>query len=90
MFFYSVLRDLAKDQAKELDNVRYFILVAFFLDLFLLVQEDEREREVDHASEAGHDFDLIAELTDEDAVKRIVVRMRQSGEEKVSSKSLVA
>lgn len=55
----------------------------FFLEFFLLLQEAEKEHGIDHASEEGHDFDLVAELTDEDAMRRIVVRMRQATEEKV-------
>ncbi|GAA5935882.1 Tof1p [Sporobolomyces koalae] len=83
-FFSSVLRDIRMERLKvrESDTTRFLILVRFFLDFFLLVYHDEESRGISHLSEEGHDFGLIAEMTEPQAIGFVTQRMKVGLEEK--------
>lgn len=70
-------------KVKESDTVRFLFLSRFFLEFFLLVNADERTRGIDTSSDEGHDFDLIAEMTETQAIGFVIDRMRKAFEEKV-------
>lgn len=74
-------------KVKESDTVRFLFLSRFFLEFFLLVNADERARDVDPRSEDAHDFDLIAEMTETQAIGFVIDRMRKGFEEKVRASS---
>ncbi|KAI9609866.1 hypothetical protein H4Q26_006855 [Puccinia striiformis f. sp. tritici PST-130] len=61
-FFLSVLKDIRSEKAKAADSIRLLYLLGFFLDCFLKLREREKSVGILPTSEAGHDFDLIADL----------------------------
>lgn len=71
-------------KVKESDTVRFLYLSRFFLEFFLLVYNDERARGVDPQSDEGHDFDLVAEMTETHSIAFVVDRMKKALEDKVS------
>ncbi|GAA6000092.1 Tof1p [Rhodotorula paludigena] len=84
-FFSSVLRDIRMERLKvrESDTVRFLYLSAFFLDFFLLVYRDDEARGISHLDEErGHDFGMIAELTEPHAIGFVTMRMKNALEEK--------
>ncbi|KAM0754978.1 timeless-domain-containing protein [Meredithblackwellia eburnea MCA 4105] len=83
-FFASVLKDIRMERSKvtENDAIRFLFLGRFFLEFFLLVYKDERERGVDPQSEEGHDFDLVAEMTEPQCIGFITKRMRLALDDK--------
>ncbi|GAA6001966.1 hypothetical protein JCM10207_003015 [Rhodosporidiobolus poonsookiae] len=84
-FFSSVLRDIRMERLKvrESDTVRFLFLARFFLELFLLVYADDEKRGIPHADEErGHDFGMIAEMTEPHAIGFVTLRMRTALEEK--------
>ena len=80
------MRDIKKEKAKELDNVRFLVLVSLFLQYFLLLQQQEQTRNIKHTSEEGHDFDLVAEVTELACLDYVLARIRLSLDEKVDNK----
>lgn len=54
------------------------------MEFFLLVYQDEHTRGVDPTSEEGHNFDLIAEMTEPSSIGFVTQRMKIALEEKVS------
>ncbi|GAA6007730.1 hypothetical protein JCM11491_003944 [Sporobolomyces phaffii] len=83
-FFSSVLRDIRMERLKvrESDTIRFMFLVRFFLEFFLLVYHDEEARGISHLSDEGHDFGLIAEMTEPQAIGFVTQRMKVGLEEK--------
>jgi replication fork protection complex subunit Tof1/Swi1 len=77
-FFASILKDIKMERAKvkEADNLRLLYLSRFFLEYFLLLYNHEREKGIDPKSEEGHDFGLIAEMTEGTSIGYIQARMR--------------
>lgn len=69
-------------KVKESDTIRYLFLARFFLEFFLLVQQDEKKRGVDPMSEDGHDFDVVAELVEPMAIAFVTTKMKGALEEK--------
>lgn len=72
-------------KVKESDTIRFLFLARFFLEFFLLVYQDEQSRGVDPQSDEGHDFDLIAEMTEPASIGFVTGRLRKALEEKVRS-----
>lgn len=70
-------------KVKASDTVRFLFLARFFLEFFLLVYRDEQARGVDPQSDEGHDFDLIAEMTEPQSIAFVTSRMKFALEEKV-------
>ncbi|GAA5903525.1 Tof1p [Sporobolomyces salmoneus] len=83
-FFASILRDIRMERLKvrESDTIRFLFLVRFFLEFFLLVYHEEEERGISHLSDEGHDFGLIAEMTEPQAIGFVTQRMKKGLEEK--------
>ncbi|GAA5852706.1 hypothetical protein JCM8547_002595 [Rhodosporidiobolus lusitaniae] len=84
-FFSSVLRDIRMERLKvrESDNVRFLFLTRFFLEFFLLVYHDDEKRGIPHTDEEnGHDFGMIAEMTEPHAIGFVTLRMRTALEDK--------
>jgi hypothetical protein len=71
-------------KVRESDTIRFLFLVRFFLELFLLVYHEEESRGISHLSDEGHDFGLIAEMTEPQAIGFVTQRMKVGLEEKVS------
>lgn len=85
-FFSSVLRDIRMERLKvrESDTVRFLYLSAFFLEFFLLLYADDEKRGISHLDEErGHDFGLVAEMTEPHAIGFVALRMKNALEEKV-------
>lgn len=85
-FFSSVLRDIRMERIKvrESDTVRFLYLSAFFLEFFLLVYRDDERRGISHLDEEhGHDFGMVAEMTEPHAIGFVTMRMKNALEEKV-------
>ncbi|SGZ16990.1 BQ5605_C020g09086 [Microbotryum silenes-dioicae] len=83
-FFSSVLKDIRMERmkVKESDTIRFLFLSRFFLEFFLLVHADEQARGIDSSSEEGHDFGLIAEMTEPQSIAFVTQRMKVALEEK--------
>ncbi|SCZ93205.1 BZ3500_MvSof-1268-A1-R1_Chr6-2g08528 [Microbotryum saponariae] len=83
-FFSSVLKDIRMERmkVKESDTIRFLFLSRFFLEFFLLVHADEQARGIDPSSEEGHDFGLIAEMTETQSIAFVTQRMKVALEEK--------
>ncbi|GAA5906718.1 hypothetical protein JCM8208_006366 [Rhodotorula glutinis] len=84
-FFSSVLRDIRMERIKvrESDTVRFLYLSAFFLEFFLLVYRDDEKRGISHLDdEHGHDFGMVAEMTEPHAIGFVTMRMKTALEEK--------
>lgn len=85
-FFASVLRDIRMERLKvrESDTLRFLYLSSFFLEFFLLLYRDDERRGISHLDEEnGHDFGLVAELTEPHAIGFVTMRMKNALEEKV-------
>lgn len=76
---------MERAKVREVDNVRYLFLVRFFLEYFLALREYEVSQGVHPASEEGHDFDLIAEISEAATIGYVALRMKLCLEEEVSS-----
>lgn len=74
---------------READNIRYLFLVRFFLEYFLALREYETSSGVDPASEDGHDFDLISEMSDPATIGYVALRMKLCLEDEVSNRGHV-
>ena len=74
---------MERAKVREVDNIRYLFLVRFFLEYFLALREYEVSSGIDPASEDGHDFDLIAEITDPITIGYVALRMKMCLEEEV-------
>ncbi|BGP23540.1 replication fork protection complex subunit Tof1/Swi1 [Rhodotorula toruloides] len=84
-FFASVLRDIRMERLKvrESDTLRFLYLSSFFLEFFLLLYRDDERRGISHLDEeSGHDFGLVAELTEPHAIGFVTMRMKNALEEK--------
>ncbi|GAA5968611.1 hypothetical protein JCM21900_002207 [Sporobolomyces salmonicolor] len=83
-FFASTLRDIRMERLKvrESDTIRFLFLARFFLEFFLMVYHEEETRGISHLSEEGHDFGLIAEMTEPQAIGFVTQRMKVALEEK--------
>ncbi|GAA5975641.1 hypothetical protein JCM10908_005228 [Rhodotorula pacifica] len=84
-FFSSVLRDIRMERLKvrESDTVRFLYLSSFFLEFFLLLYADDEKRGISHLDEErGHDFGLVAEMTEPHAIGFVALRMKNALEEK--------
>ncbi|CEQ41477.1 SPOSA6832_03222, partial [Sporobolomyces salmonicolor] len=83
-FFASTLRDIRMERLKvrESDTIRFLFLARFFLEFFLLVYREEEARGISHLSEEGHDFGLIAEMTEPQAIGFVTQRLKVALEEK--------
>ncbi|KAI5476063.1 hypothetical protein MNV49_000435 [Pseudohyphozyma bogoriensis] len=83
-FFASILKDIRMERlkVKESDTVRFMFLARFFLEFFLLLQADEKKKGISPLSEKGHDFDLIAEMTEPSSIAFVTARIKNSLEEK--------
>ncbi|BGP30852.1 Topoisomerase 1-associated factor 1 [Rhodotorula toruloides] len=84
-FFASVLRDIRMERLKvrESDTLRFLYLSSFFLEFFLLLYRDDERRGISHLDEEnGHDFGLVAELTEPHAIGFVTMRMKNALEEK--------
>ncbi|GAA5880461.1 hypothetical protein JCM16303_005390 [Sporobolomyces ruberrimus] len=83
-FFSSILRDIRMERLKvrESDTIRFLFLVRFFLEFFLLIYHEEESRGISHLSDEGHDFGLIAEMTEPQAIGYVTQRMKVGLEEK--------
>lgn len=85
-FFSSILRDIRMERLKvrESDTVRFLYLSSFFLEFFLLLYADDEKRGISHLDEErGHDFGLVAEMTEPHAIGFVALRMKNALEEKV-------
>ncbi|KWU43381.1 timeless-domain-containing protein, partial [Rhodotorula sp. JG-1b] len=84
-FFSSILRDIRMERLKvrESDTVRFLYLSSFFLEFFLLLYADDEKRGISHLDEErGHDFGLVAEMTEPHAIGFVTLRMKNALEEK--------
>ncbi|GAA5909890.1 hypothetical protein JCM6882_002043 [Rhodosporidiobolus microsporus] len=84
-FFSSILRDIRMERLKvrESDTVRFLFLSRFFLEFFLLLYRDDEARGIPHDDEErGHDFGMVAEMTETSAIGFVTMRMRAALEEK--------
>ncbi|KAK4051924.1 Topoisomerase 1-associated factor 1 [Microbotryomycetes sp. JL201] len=83
-FFKSVLKDIRLEHLKvqESDTVRFLYLSRFFMEFFLLLYDNEKARGIDPQSDEGHDFDLIAEMTEPQSIGFVVRKMHAAMEEK--------
>ncbi|GAA5948542.1 hypothetical protein JCM3765_004917 [Sporobolomyces pararoseus] len=83
-FFASILRDIRMERLKvrESDTIRFLFLVRFFLEFFLLIYHEEESKGISHLSDEGHDFGLIAEMTEPQAIGFVTQRMKVGLEEK--------
>ncbi|TKA58341.1 hypothetical protein B0A53_00079 [Rhodotorula sp. CCFEE 5036] len=84
-FFSSILRDIRMERLKvrESDTVRFLYLSSFFLEFFLLLYADDEKRGISHLDEErGHDFGLVAEMTEPHAIGFVALRMKNALEEK--------
>ncbi|GAA5969681.1 hypothetical protein JCM11641_008004 [Rhodosporidiobolus odoratus] len=84
-FFSSILRDIRMERLKvrESDTVRFLFLARFFLELFLLIYADDEKRGIPHTDEEkGHDFGLVAEMTEPHAIGFVTMRMKTALEDK--------
>ncbi len=75
---------MERAKVREVDNIRYLFLVRFFLEYFLALREYEISSGIDPATEDGHDFDLIAEITDPITIGYVALRMKMCLEEEVN------
>ena len=83
-FFGSVIKDITMERAKvkQADTLRIFVVSSFFLDFFLHMRARDLTEGVDPKSEHGHDFDMIAELTEQTTIGFVARRIKDSLEEK--------
>lgn len=71
-------------KVRESDTLRFLYLSSFFLEFFLLLYRDDERRGISHLDEEnGHDFGLVAELTEPHAIGFVTMRMKNALEEKV-------
>lgn len=71
-------------KVRESDTVRFLYLSSFFLEFFLLLYADDEKRGISHLDEErGHDFGLVAEMTEPHAIGFVALRMKNALEEKV-------
>jgi replication fork protection complex subunit Tof1/Swi1 len=76
-------------KVRESDTIRFLFLARFFLEFFLLVYHDDEKRGIPHDDEEkGHDFGLVAEMTEPHAIGFVTMRMKTALEEKVRLKQL--
>jgi replication fork protection complex subunit Tof1/Swi1 len=80
---------MERAKVREADNIRYLFLVCFFLEYFLALREYETSSGVDPASEDGHDFDLISEMSDPATIGYVALRMKLCLEDEVSGRDHV-
>lgn len=77
-------------KVRESDTVRFLYLTAFFLEFFLLVYRDDEKRGISHLDdEHGHDFGMVAEMTEPHAIGFVTLRMKTALEEKVRRRSFL-
>lgn len=83
-FFASILHDIRVERVgvKEIDHIRFLVFTSFFLEFFLLLRQAETKAGIAADSDQGHDFDLIAELTEPSSIGYVCARMRMAMEEK--------
>lgn len=77
---------MERAKVREVDNVRYLFLVRFFLEYFIALREYEVAQSIDPASEDGHDFDLIAEISEASTIGYVALRMKLCLEEEVGDR----
>lgn len=69
-------------KVKESDIIRFLFLSRFFLEFFLLLYAEEKRHGLDPQSEEGHDFDLVAEMTEPQSIGFVMQRMKTALEDK--------
>jgi replication fork protection complex subunit Tof1/Swi1 len=72
---------MERQKIKEADTIRFLFLSRFFLEFFLLVHNDELAQGIDPSAEGGHDFDMIAEMTEPMSIGFVANRMKQALED---------
>lgn len=73
---------MEREKVREADTVRFLYLVRFFFQFYLLLRAQEQAAGIDPSSERGHDFDLIAEMTDPACMAFVTMRMKAAMDEK--------
>lgn len=73
---------MEREKVREADTIRFLYLVRFFFQFYLLLRAQEVAAGIDPASEQGHDFDLIANMTDPACMAFVSMRMKAALDEK--------
>jgi len=81
-FFLSVFKDIRREQAQATDAIRLLHLLGFFLNSFLKLREREKTVGILPTSEAGHDFDLVADLIEPECILWVISIIRSGLEDK--------
>ncbi|KAK4058290.1 Topoisomerase 1-associated factor 1 [Microbotryomycetes sp. JL221] len=83
-FFASLLKDIRTEKPKiqQTDRIRFLFLTRFFMEFFLLLYQQEQIKSIDPQSDEGHDFDLIAEMTDPQSIGFVAATMNNAMQEK--------
>lgn len=79
------MRDIRMERAKvrEIDNTRFLFLVRFFLEFFLAQYEYEKSKGIKPEDDDGHDFNMVAEMTEATAIAYVIMRMQYALAEQV-------
>lgn len=75
---------MQRQKVREADHAKYLFLVRFFLEYFLALLAWEKSRNIDPESDDGHDFNLVAEMTEHASLLYVCMRMQSAMEMKVS------
>ena len=73
---------MERAKVKQADTLRVLVVASFFLDFFLLVRQQDDANKVEPKGEAGHDFDMIAELTELTVIHFVTRKMTDALSEK--------
>ena len=79
---------MQRPKVRESDHARFLFLVRFFMEYFLALYAYEKTQNLDPASDEAHDFDLVAEMTENASILYVCLKMKEALDEKVGAYQL--